>query len=202
MELSCVKFACLDTETTGLYAGNGGKICELAVSVTQNGQTVEEFSTLLNPQIPMLPEVIAIHGITNEMVKNAPTFGEILPRLLGVLDRCVLVAHNADFDLAFLKAEFTECGLNFPPYPVIDTLKLARKSGRFKSNRLGNIAQELGISCAGWHRAMADTKMAEQIFYYFVNTLSQHGVTTLEQLTQFQEKRWCDLIGAKKENVL
>ena len=202
MELTSVKFACLDTETTGLYANQGGKICELAVSVTQNGQTVDEFCELLNPQIPMSPEVIAIHGITNEMVKNAPTFSDILPRLLGVLDGCVLVAHNADFDLDFLKAEFKNCGLNFPGYPVIDTLKLARKSGLFQNNRLGNIAQELGISCAGWHRAMADTKMAEQIFYYFVNTLQKHGVNTLEELTQFQEKRWRDLLGANKENAL
>lgn len=202
MELSSIKFACLDTETTGLYATQGGKICELAVSVSQNGKVIEEFSTLLNPQMPMLPEVIAIHGITNEMVKNAPTFADILPKVVGLFDGCVLVAHNADFDLSFLKAEFEACGMNFPPYPVVDTLKLARKSGRFASNRLGNIAQELGISCAGWHRAMADTKMAEQIFYYFLNTLTQQGVHTLEQLNQFQQKRWKEAVGVTKENVL
>ena len=202
MELSDLKFACLDTETTGLSPIGGGKICELAISITQNGQTMEEFSTLLNPQIPMMPEVIAIHGITNEMVKDAPTFAEILPRVVSLLDGCVLVAHNADFDLSFLKAEFETCGMNFPPYPVIDTLKLARKSGRFKSNRLGNIAQELGISCAGWHRAMADTKMAERIFYYFLNTLNQQGVHTLEQLNLFQQKRWNDLASVIKESIV
>ena len=199
MELSSLKFACLDTETTGLYATQGGKICELAISVSQGGNVVEEFSTLLNPGIPMLPEVIAIHGITNEMVKDAPAFADILPKVISVLDGCVLVAHNADFDLSFLKAEFEACGMNFPPYPVVDTLKLARKSGRFESNRLGNIAQTLGINCAGWHRAMADTKMAEQIFYYFLNTLNQQGVHTLEQLMQFQQKRWKDLMCVSKE---
>lgn len=202
MELNSLKFACLDTETTGLYATQGGKICELAISVTQNGRVLEEFSTLLNPGIPMLPEVIAIHGITNEMVKNAPFFADILPKVVSLLDGCVLVAHNADFDLSFLKAEFEACGMNFPPYPVIDTLKLARKSGRFESNRLGNIANTLGISCQGWHRAMADTKMAEQIFYYFLTTLNTYGVHTLEELNNFQQKRWKDLTGATKENVL
>ncbi|MCQ2411281.1 MAG: hypothetical protein MJ053_07545, partial [Elusimicrobiaceae bacterium] len=80
------------------------------------------------------------------------------------------------------------------------TLKLARKSGRFERNRLGLIAQQLGISCAGWHRAMADTKMAEQIFYYFVTTLQKHGVHTLEQLNEFQHKRWAELIGCVKES--
>lgn len=197
MELQSIKFACLDTETTGLSPQGGGKICEVAVSVSQGGQVLEEFSTLVNPGIPMSPEVIAIHGITNEMVKEAPTFADILPRLLGVLDNCVLVAHNADFDISFLRAEFEACGVNFPPYPVIDTLKLARKSGKFERNRLGLIAQQLGINCEGWHRAMADTKMAEQIFYYFVATLHKHGVHTLEQLDEFQRKRWPDLIGCK-----
>ena len=194
MRLNEIKFACLDTETTGLSPDQGGRICEIAVSVSQGGRVVEEFSSLINPQIPMSPEVIAIHGITNEMVKDAPTFADIMPKLLGVLDNAVIVAHNADFDVSFLRAEFAACGMRFPPYPVVDAFKLARKSGKFESNRLGLIAEELGISCQGWHRAMADTKMAEQIFYYFLTILSKEGVTTLEQLNQFQCKRWKDLI--------
>ena len=197
MELSKIKFACLDTETTGLSPDDGGRICELAVSVSQGGRPVEEFSTLLNPGMPMHPEVIAIHGITNEMVASAPKFADILPKLLGLLDDCVIVAHNADFDVNFLRSEFPQCGMRFPPYPVIDTLKLARKSGKFAKNNLGCIAADLGINCAGWHRAMADTKMAEQIFYYFLTELNKHGVSTLEQLSSFQQKRWKDLI---KEN--
>ena len=84
--------------------------------------------------------------------------------------------------------------MNFPPYPVMDTLKLARKSGKFQRNRLGCIAEELGISNAGWHRAMADTKMTEQIFYYFLTILGKQGVNTLQDLQKFQEKRWKDLI--------
>lgn len=194
MNLNEIRFACLDTETTGLSPETGGKICEIAVSVSQGGRVVDEFSTLLNPGIPMSPEVVAIHGITNEMVKDAPSFAEVLPRLLGLLDNSVIVAHNADFDVSFIRAEFAACGMRFPPYPVVDTLKLARKSGKFVRNRLGLIAEELGISCQGWHRAMADTKMAEQIFYYFLTILSKEGVTTLEQLNQFQCKRWKDLI--------
>ncbi len=194
MNLNEIRFACLDTETTGLSPETGGKICEIAVSVSLGGRVVDEFSTLLNPGIPISPEVTAIHGITNEMVKNAPSFADVLPRLLGLLDNSVIVAHNADFDIAFIRAEFAACGMRFPPYPVVDTLKLARKSGKFARNRLGLIAEELGISCQGWHRAMADTKMAEQIFYYFLTILSKQGVTTLEQLNQFQCKRWKDLI--------
>ncbi len=193
MLLTDVKFACLDTETTGLTPDMGGRICEVAVSVSQAGRPLEEFSTLVNPGMPMHPDVIAIHGITNEMVKEAPKFADVLPKLLGILDNCVLVAHNADFDIGFLQYEFEQCAMHFPKYPVIDTLKLARKSGRFEKNRLGFIAEKLGISCVGWHRAMADTKMAEQIFYYFLAELAKQGVTTLEQLSEYQTKRWNSL---------
>ncbi len=195
MKISEIKFACLDTETTGLSPQEGGRICEIAVSVTCGGMPVEEFTTLINPGMPMHPDVVAIHGITNEMVSQAPMFADVLPRLLGVLDGCVIVAHNADFDLGFLKSEFAQCGLRFPPYPVLDTLKLARKSGKFAKNNLGCIAADLGINPQGWHRAMADTKMAEQIFYYFLTILNKHGVCTLEQLEPFQYKRWKDLIA-------
>ncbi len=196
MQLSEIKFACLDTETTGLSPLEGGKICEIAVSVSQGGRVVEEFSSLVNPGMPMHPDVVAIHGITNEMVASAPSFGQLLPKLLSLLDGCVIVAHNAEFDVNFLKSEFAQCGMRFPPYPVVDTLKLARKSGKFVKNNLGCIAAELGINPQGWHRAMADTKMAEQIFYYFLTILSKYGVRTLEQLEPFQHKRWKDLISS------
>ncbi len=196
MNLPDAKFACLDTETTGLSPLGGGKICEVAVSVTQGGVLLEEFSTLLNPGMPMSPEVVNIHGITNEMVSGAPFFADVAPKLLSLLDGCVLVAHNADFDLTFLRAEFSSCGLRLPEAPVLDTLKMARKSGLFAKNNLGCVAEQLGISCQGWHRAMADTKMAEQIFYYFLNRLYAQGVRTVEELQKFQCKKWTDLISA------
>ena len=99
MQIADIKFACLDTETTGLSPEGGGKICEIALSVSRGGRVLEEFSTLLNPGMPMHPDVIAIHGITNEMVAKAPSFADILPKLLSLLDDCVIVAHNADFDV-------------------------------------------------------------------------------------------------------
>lgn len=187
--LSDVKFACLDTETTGLSTAAGGKICEIAVSVSQNGQKLEEFTTLLNPQMPMHPDVIAIHGITNEMVKNAPVFADILPRLLALLDGCVLVAHNAEFDLSFLRAETCSCGLRLPDYPVVDTLKLARRNGRFQRNNLGVIASALGINADGAHRAMADVRMTEKVLYNFLHEFVRGGVNTLEELQKYQIKR-------------
>ena len=187
--LEQVKFAVLDTETTGLSPVAGGRICELAVSVSQNGQKLEEFSTLINPQIPMHPDVIAIHGITNEMVATAPVFADIIPQLVGLLEGCVLVAHNADFDLSFLRNEMELCGLRFPDYPVLDTLKLARKNGKFERNKLGVIAQAFGIDAAGAHRALADVRMTEKILYYFLQQFKQAGVQTWEELQTYQFKK-------------
>lgn len=182
-------FAVLDTETTGLSPAGGGKICELAVSISRNGTKLEEFSTLFNPQIPMHPDVIAIHGITNEMVAHAPVFSEKVPQLLDLLDGCVLVAHNADFDLSFLRSEMEQCGLRFPEYPVLDTLKLARKNGRFQRNNLGVIAAALGIDAAGAHRALADVRMTEKVLYHFLQDFIHGGVSTLEEVQQYQFKR-------------
>ena len=187
--LQDAKFAVLDTETTGLCAEQGGKICEIAVSVSQNGKRLEEFTTLLNPEIPMHPSVIAIHGITNEMVRNAPVFAQIAPQLIDMLNGCVLVAHNADFDLSFLKEEMEHCGLHLPQYPVIDTLKLARKNGCFARNNLGTIATSLGIDAAGAHRAMADVRMTEKVLYHFLRDFIRAGVTTLEEVQQCQFKK-------------
>ena len=187
--LKDVKFAVLDTETTGLSPATGGKICELAISISQNGQKIEEFSTLLNPQMPMHPEVIAIHGITNEMVKDAPVFADIVPQLLDLLDGCVLVAHNADFDLSFLRGEMEHCGLHFPNYPILDTLKLARKNGCFARNNLGMIATTLGIDAAGAHRALADVRMTEKVLYHFLQDFMRGGVTTLEEVQNCQFKK-------------
>ena len=189
MDITQVKFAVLDTETTGLSPAGGGKICEIAVSVSQNGNTLQEFSTLLNPGMPMHPEVIAIHGITNEMVATAPSFGQILPQLLTLLDGCVLVAHNADFDLSFLRSEVAQCGLRLPEYTVLDTLKLARKNGCFARNNLGMIAAALGIDAAGAHRAMADVRMTQKVLYCFLRDLAACGIRTLEEVQACQFKR-------------
>lgn len=196
-----LKFACFDTETTGLDPKQGGKICEIAVSVSQDGKLLNEYSTLINPEMTIAPDVTAIHGITNEMVKEAPTFRQVTPKLLEVFDGCVIVAHNARFDMKFLESEFEQCGLVFPPHPVVDTLKLAQKSGLFAHNNLGIVAQAIGINNQGWHRAMADTKMCEQILYHFLTMLMDSGISTLEQLQNCQFKKWKDLGIITKEKV-
>lgn len=182
-------FVCLDTETTGLSPSSGGRICEVALLSSQGQKRKASFSTLINPQMFMLPEVIAIHGITNEMVCEKPIFEEIAPKIRELLEGNVLICHNADFDTKFLRYEFERIGQTMPNCTVLDTLKYARLHGKFKRNRLGLIAQELGISSQGWHRAMADTIMTEKIFYYFLFKFKDMGAKTLQDLVSLQERR-------------
>lgn len=169
-------FAFVDVETTGLSVSKGGRVCEVAVSRRLGGSDLGHFQSLVNPGCPIPDEVIRIHGITNEMVAGSPRFERIAPKLLGLFEGSVVVCHNADFDIPFLDNEFALIGLRFPNIRVIDTLKVARRYGNFQSNRLGNIAAKLGIATEGWHRALSDVKMLEQVFFHF---LRNYGDTIL-----------------------
>lgn len=182
-------FVCLDTETTGLDPLRDGKICEVALLSSCAQRRVASYASLINPGIFIMPEVIAIHGITNEMVSDKPIFKEIAPKIREFLEGNVLICHNADFDTKFLRHEFENIGEDMPNCTILDTLKYARLHGNFKRNRLGLIAQELGISSQGWHRAMADTIMTEKIFYYFLLKFKDMGAKTVEDLFNLQNRR-------------
>ena len=189
MYINEAKFVCLDTETTGLSFPRGGRICEVALLASKNGQRINEYSTLINPEMFITPDITAIHGITNEMVANAPHFKDIALTLAEHLESSVLICHNVDFDVPFLRYEFENIGLKLPDLTTLDTLKFARTHGCFSRNRLGIIAAELGFSCEGWHRAMADTIMAEKIFYHFLKYFIQAGAKTVEDLVELQTKK-------------
>lgn len=187
IEQAC--FVCLDTETTGLSPDSGGRICEVALLASKAQKRVANYTSLINPQVLMKPDVIAIHGITNEMVATKPIFKEIAPKIREFLQGNILICHNADFDTRFLRHEFELIGQTMPECIILDTLKFARMHGNFKRNRLGLIAQELGISSQGWHRAMADTIMTEKIFYYFLFKFKDLGAKTVEDLFNLQNRR-------------
>jgi len=189
MYINEAKFVCLDTETTGMNFQMGGRICEVALLASKNHQRINEYSTLINPGTFIPPDATAIHGITNEMVAGAPHFKDIALTLAEHFEGSVLICHNVGFDVPFLKSEFENIGLKMPYFATLDTLKFARTHGGFKNNRLGTITEELGFSCKGWHRAMADTIMAEKIFYHFLKHFEQAGAKTVEDLVELQTKK-------------
>jgi len=174
-------FTFIDVETTGL-SPRSARVCEVASVSFRGTERVGTLAELVNPGLPIPPEVSRIHGITDEMVCNSPSFGTVAPRLLAALEGSVIVAHNAEFDLGFLNMEFERVGLRFPDLPVLDTLVLARRNWKFQSNRLGNIAKELNISSEGWHRALSDVEMTRKIFEHFITAFRAEGAATVADL--------------------
>ena len=182
LALSEAVFAYLDTETTGLSAKNGGRVCELAVVSGQGGREVGRLSTSIDPQTPVQWGALAVHGITDAMLRGQPRFAEVADELAANLEGRVLVAHNASFDVNFLQAEFARLGRTMPEVRVLCTLRLARRHFKFPSNRLGAIAEALGIKMDGAHRAHADALALRGIFERFLAEFGKRGVRTLEEL--------------------
>lgn len=181
MKIEEAVFTFIDVETTGL-SPRSARVCEVAAISFRGADRVSTLAELVNPGMPIPPEVSRIHGITDDMVKDSPSFGGVAPRLLAMLENSVIVAHNAEFDLGFLSMEFERVGLKFPRLNVVDTLAIARKNWKFQSNRLGRIAAELNISSENWHRALSDVEMTRKIFEHFISAFRSAGAVTVADL--------------------
>ena len=148
----------LDIETTGgtpLY----DRITEIALVRIVDGEIAERWETLINPEVPIPPQISQLTGITNEMVKNAPTFKEIAPQLYNHLEGMVMAAHNVRFDHGFLKAEYKRIGATLRQR-VLCTVKLSRRLfPEHKSHSLDSIINRHGLATKSRHRAMGDVQL-------------------------------------------
>lgn len=169
----------VDVETTGLNPATGDRVCEIALLRVQGNRELARFESLIHPQRPMSPGALAVHGITDEMLAKAPPFGAVLPHIWAVLQKAVLVAHNARFDVGFLRHEWQVAGQTLPSLAVADTLALAQARYNFRHNSLGAIASELGLQPTTLHRAMADVQITWQVWQRFVADLQPAGPVTL-----------------------
>jgi DNA polymerase III epsilon subunit family exonuclease len=128
---------------------------------------------LVDPGMPIPSRAVAIHGISNEDVQGAPTFGEVAPNLLAMAEGAIIVAHNVRFDLSFLDAELSRLGLLRPPCKTADTVALSRRAfpGR-ASYRLGAIASALGIDTGAAHRALDDARTCMLLYAACIRQIS------------------------------
>lgn len=176
MPLSEAPFVVFDLETTGTSAKEGG-ITEFGAVKIHKGEVVGEFSTLVNPGVPISPFVIRLTGITDKMVSGAPTVSEVLPRFEEFVEGAVLVAHNSPFDCSFVTAAR---GGKKLPNPVLDTLKLARiLIPGLPRYRLSSLAAHLGIREMPNHRALSDASATAGIFVQLLAMLDTAGVRTV-----------------------
>jgi DNA polymerase-3 subunit epsilon len=157
------RFAIVDIETTGGHY-RYAKITEIAIIVMENGEIVERFESLVNPECNIPPEITRITGITSEMVENAPRFYEIAKKIIELTHDSVFVAHNVQFDYSFIKEEFKNLGFNFSRKKLCTVLLSRKYFPGLRSYSLGNLIRHFGIEVVNRHRAFDDAWATLQIF--------------------------------------
>lgn len=174
-------YCVLDLETTGFSAVTE-KITEIGIMKYKDGKVIDEFSCFVNPEKPIPARVIEITNITNDMVRDAETIEQVFPKMLEFIKGSVLVAHNAAFDVGFLKHNAKVLGYDFD-FTYVDTLTLAQEVfPQYKSYKLGRIAKNLGISVEVAHRALDDVDTTVKVFKVMLDMLKERGAQTLEEI--------------------
>lgn len=180
-------FVVVDVEATGAKTPPN-RIIELGAYRISGGRIVDKFLTLVNPEIPIPRFVIALTGISNDMVKQAPVFAEVAPRWLEFVEDAVLIAHNAPFDTSFLNHEISRV---YPGHRMINThlctVKLARHTVPGLLNyRLDTVADHFSIPIFHRHRAGSDALATAEVFLHLLTRLKNLGVIDLAGARQFQ----------------
>ena len=175
------EYCVLDLETTGL-SFRTEKITEVGIIKIKNGEVVDEFECFVNPEKPIPQEVVEVTHITDDMVKDAETIDKVIPKIIDFIGDSVLVAHNADFDIGFLKHNFAEYGYELNN-TYIDTLRLAKVIfPEMKKYKLGMIADKLNIEVIVAHRALDDVKTLVAVFNVMLGILKEHGAKTVNDI--------------------
>ncbi|GMG97100.1 PolC-type DNA polymerase III [Tepidimicrobium xylanilyticum] len=179
-------FVVFDIETTGLSSRND-MITEIGAVKIKNGQIVDQFSQLINPEVPIPSKITNLTGITDEMVKDKPTIKEVLPRFYAFIENSVLVAHNASFDVSFIKEQCARLNLTFDN-PIFDTLELSRALfPELKSHKLNLVAKHLNVSLLNHHRAVDDAKATAEIFIKCMEILKSSGINGFDAINRLVE---------------
>ena len=172
------RYIIFDLETTGLSAATE-RIIEIGAVKVENGEIMESFDLFVDPEKAITPEITRLTSITNEMVAGAPKEAEALEQFFRFCDGCdILVAHNADFDMGFLRAAIRRCGREEDPVQI-DTLVMARAMyPELKKHKLDTIAERLGVTQKHHHRADDDARVLAEIFLKMVQRLVEDaGIT-------------------------
>ncbi|NYD42315.1 DEDD exonuclease domain-containing protein [Nocardioides panaciterrulae] len=184
-------FCVVDLETTGGSAQAGSMITEIGAVKVRGGEVLGEFQTLVNPHTEIPAFIAVLTGISNTMVADAPSIETALPALLEFAAGCVLVAHNAPFDVGFLKHFAEQQGRPWPRFEVLDTARLARRvitRDDAPNCKLSSLARVFNASTTPNHRALSDARATVDVLHGLMERLGALGVHTLEELQTFSSR--------------
>ncbi|MDU4659523.1 MAG: PHP domain-containing protein, partial [Clostridium butyricum] len=177
-------YCVLDLETTG-FSPKLEKITEIGIMKVKDGKVIDKFSTFVNPEKPIPPRVVEVTNITDDMVRNAETIDKVFPKMLEFIEGSILVAHNAEFDIGFLRHYAKVLGHDFD-FTYLDTLSLAQDLfPQYKSYKLGRIAKNLGIKVEVAHRALDDVDTTVKVFNVMIDMLKERGAKTLSDIETY-----------------
>ena len=186
-----ITFCVVDLETTGASVQGGAMITEIGAVKVRGGELLGEFQTLVNPHAQIPPFIAVLTGITNSMVAAAPPIESALPAFLEFAQGTVLVAHNAPFDIGFLKHFATAQGRPWPGFEVVDTARLARRvitRDDAPNCKLSSLAIAFRSGTTPNHRALSDARATVDVLHGLMERLGGLGVHTLEELQTFTSR--------------
>ena len=180
-------FVVFDIETTGL-SPHSDNLTEIGAVKVQNCEIVDSFSTFVNPKMDISYQIQELTRITNEMVKDAPSLEEALPKFLEFAKDSVLVAHNADFDTGFIYQKCQQLGLEYN-FEKVDTLTLARIiNTNLKRFSLDKVCKEMGVVLSGHHRAVNDAQATAEVFIKYLEIFKKKGINKLSDVNRVYGK--------------
>jgi DNA polymerase III epsilon subunit family exonuclease len=184
-------FVIVDLETTGASPKKGAAITEIGAVKVKNGEYLGNFESFVNPLTPIPEYITQMTGITDLMLAKAPVIDEILPAFLefaGSAEETIIVAHNAPFDLSFLKSAAKELDLDWPKFKTLDTVTIARQvlsKEDVPNCKLSTLAQFFGTKTEPNHRALDDAKATTEILHGLIERLGSFEVYTIDSLMAF-----------------
>jgi DNA polymerase-3 subunit epsilon len=185
--LHITTFTVVDLETTG-GSSAADSITEVGAVRVRGGEIEGEFQTLVDPRVPITPFVSVLTGITDSMVSGAPLIASVLPAFLEFARGSVLVAHNAPFDVGFLKAACADQGIAWPGFAVVDTAVLARRvlsRDEVPNCKLATLAAYFSAATTPNHRALHDARATVDVLHALIGRLGTYGVHSLPELRAF-----------------
>ena len=170
------EFIAFDTETTGTNA-SADSIIEIGAARFKDGKVIDQFETLVKPNRTIPDDAIRVHGITNDMVADAPELLDVLCDFASFCGDTVLLAHNANFDVRFLTTAVETLKAPAPSGPVLDSYRIAKYclnadiGGPIKNHRLSTLVEYYNIPSSEFHRALADSVYCGKVFLYLLKEL-------------------------------